>query len=302
MELSFPELIDNTCRSTLVSCPQKWVYQNLYHLAAATPSIHLHAGGAFASGLEHARKAFFDDGKSPEESIKIGVEALISFWGDFETDESATKSMPRMVDCLLEYFLEYPLQSNPIVPMALGDGKHAIEFTFSVPLEHKHPVTGNPLMYAGRFDMLAEYNGTLFAVDEKTTAQLGQSWAKQWELDSQFTGYCWAAQQYGYPVGGALIRGISILKTKFGHAQEIIYRPAWQLERWYENLNYGIEQMLDLYDRALNGRFIPHALDKTICGNYGGCTFHRPCASPNPQSWLESEFVPRTWSPLHKGA
>jgi hypothetical protein len=301
--LPFPELIDNTSRSMFVSCPQKWVYGNLRNITSKEPSIHLHAGGAFASGLEHARKAFFDQGKSETESIKLGCEAVVRVWGDFEAPEDSAKSLPRLVEALMEYFFEYPLAANPIKPLMLANdpSRHAIEFTFSVTLPIKHPVTGNPLMYAGRFDMLAEYNGTLFAVDEKTASQLGTQWMMQWDLDSQFTGYCWAAQQYGYPVGGAIIRGISFLKTKFGHAQAIIYRPEWEIDRWYANLIWDIEQMIELWKRANEKRFIPMALDKSLCGQYGGCAYRKLCTSRDPEAWIESEFTARTWNPLHKG-
>jgi hypothetical protein len=300
--LPFPEFIDNTSRSMFVTCPQKWVYGNLRNLASKEPSIHLHAGGAFAFALESARRAFFDDKLSVDASIKLGAEALMKFWGDFQAPEDSAKTLDRMLDAYFEYFIEYPLDSNPVIPMKNQDGKHAIEFTFNVPLPYNHPVTGNPLSYAGRFDMLAEYNGTLFAVDEKTASQLGAQWMNQWELDSQFTGYCWAANQYGYPVGGAIIRGISILKTKFGHAQAIIYRPEWQTSRWFNNLCWDIEQMLDLWTRANEGRFIPQALDKSLCGQYGGCAYRKLCSSPNPEAWVDDGFIPRTWNPLHKGA
>lgn len=302
-QLPFPELIDNTSRSMFVSCPQKWVYGNLRNLTSKSPSIHLHAGGAFAHGLEMTRKMFFDEGLTEAKSLKIGTEALINFWGDFEAPEDSPKNLPRLIEALMEYFTEYPLESNPIKPMKVNNGTHhAIEFTFSVPLPVNHPVTGNPLMYAGRFDMLAEYNGTLFAVDEKTTSQLGTQWMSQWEMDSQFTGYCWAAQQYGYPVGGAIVRGISFLKTKFGHAQAIVYRPQWIIDRWYQNLIWDINQMINLWKWANEEGFIPSALDKSICGNYGGCAYKRLCESPNPEAWVEMDFAPRTWNPLHKGA
>lgn len=300
--LTFPEFIDNTSRSMFVSCPQKWVYGNLNHLAPKEPSIHLHAGGAFAYGLEVARKTFFNSQRPVPEALKAGAEALTTFWGDFETPENSAKSLPRMLDAYFEYFTEYPLDSHPIKPLRHADGSHAIEFTFSVPLPYNHPVTGNPLMYVGRFDMLAEYNGTLFAVDEKTTSQLGSQWMMQWDLDSQFTGYCWAAQQYGFPVGGAIIRGISILKTKFGHSQALIYRPEWQLNRWFDNLCWDIEQMFVLWERHSAGQFIPQALDKSICGQYGGCAYRKLCLSQNPEAWIESDFMPRIWNPLHKGA
>ena len=58
----------------------------------------------------------------------------------------------------------------------------------------------------------------------KRQRQLGDSWARQWELRGQFTGYCWAAREAGIDVNGVLVRGVSILKTKYGSAQAITNR------------------------------------------------------------------------------
>jgi hypothetical protein len=75
--LPFPEFIDNTFRSMFAHCPQKWIYGAVHNIGPKETSIHLHAGGAFASGLEMARKAFFDEGASPEASIKAGVSGFL---------------------------------------------------------------------------------------------------------------------------------------------------------------------------------------------------------------------------------
>lgn len=299
LPFSFPEFIDNTSRSMVVSCPLKWIYGNLYSIAPAEPSIHLHAGGTFAAGLEAVRRAYFEQGLDEPSSLKKGLEAARAFWGDFEAPEDSPKSLPRVLDAILEYFTEYPISSDPVTPLKVSDSKRAIEFRFSVPLPFTHPDTGNPLTYCGRFDMLGEFNGALFAVDEKTASQLGAQWMNQWELDSQFTGYCWAAQQYSFPVAGAIIRGISFLKGKFGHAQAIIYRPEWVIKRWYDNLLWDVEQMLALYERVKSNAFIPQTLDKSTCGAYGGCAYKRLCESPSPANWLPS-FTKREWDPLAK--
>lgn len=49
-------------------------------------------------------------------------------------------------------------------------------------------------MYAANFDLLAvDPMGRYWVIDEKTTGKMGDSWALQWTLDSQLTGYCKAA-------------------------------------------------------------------------------------------------------------
>lgn len=302
IEPFFPKHVDNTARSTFRSCPQKWIYQTVRHLAPKTPSEHLHAGGAFAFGIEHARRAFFEQGLPPVEAMQVGSLKLVEFYGDFEAPEGSNKTKDRMLEAYFSYMLEYPLDSAPVKPFKFEDDLYGIEFRFGVPLPFQHPETGDPLLYAGRFDMLAEFSGSLFAVDEKTASQLGPSWMKQWETDSQFTGYCWAAGVYGKKVAGAIIRGVGILKNSISHAQAIIYRPEWKINRWLANLYHDIAGMLHTYEAFKKNEFIPMALDKSTCSNYGGCTFRSLCESPDPEAWIPIHFTTRVWDPLHKGA
>ena len=95
----FPEFIDNTMRSTLVACEKKFAYSFLSNLAPITRSIHLHAGGAFALGLETARREFYVQGRPAEECVGAGITTLISEWRDYDLGEE-TKSLERMCGAL----------------------------------------------------------------------------------------------------------------------------------------------------------------------------------------------------------
>jgi len=298
----FPEVIDNTARSAFRKCEQYTVYQTFNKIKPATPSIHLHAGAAFARGLEMTRRAFYEDKLDAETALAKGLEALIIFYGDFNAPEDSVKSCERMAQGLISYFNQYPLATDYIKPYYMQHSDaYGIEFSFAIPIEDNgvpllHPETGNPILYAGKFDMLAEKEGVLFVEDEKTTSQLGNSWLKQWDLDSQFTGYCWGAKSYGLPVAGAIIRGVSFLKASNGHAEAVIFRPQWQIDRWHKELVRDVKRMLEIYKT----REYSMALDKSICGNYGGCSFEMLCTSPNPEQWIPINFVENTWNPLHK--
>lgn len=309
---SFPEVIDNTCRSAFRKCETYWQYQSINRIKPAYPSVHLHAGAAFAKGIEMTRRSFYGEQLNAEDSLAVGVEALIKAYGDFETHDDSPKSCERMVRGLIAYFDHWKLEEDYIKPFDNGN-ELGIEFSFAIPIEDidgrpiLHPDTGNPLLYSGRFDMLAEVDsealpgaprGTLFVEDEKTTTQLGDSWRKQWNLDSQFTGYCWAARNYGLPVAGAIIRGISFLKNGNGFAEATIFRPDWQIKRWHAELVRDVKRMIELYRAGKDS--VSMAIDKGICGNYGGCSFSMLCESPNPDAWIPIHFAENTWNPLHK--
>jgi hypothetical protein len=294
----FPEVIDNSMLSSFKKCNLDWYYSSLLSITRKGGNIHLHAGGAYASGLEHARLAFYDEGLSEEDSILSGLKALTLYWGDFEPPPDSKKTYPTMCLALIEYFIQYPMGNDIIKPLRLPSGKSAVEFTFAIPIPGtKHPQTGQPILYAGRFDMLCLRDGVLFGEDDKTASQLGAQWNRNWTLDSQFTGYCWAAQTFDYPVAGFIIRGLSILANSFGHAQAITYRPDWQIERWLEMTVSKVEEMISSWER---NTFLP-TFDKHACNSYGGCGYSPLCESRNPQGRIDFEYEAKFWNPLAKG-
>ena len=141
--------------------------------------------------------------------------------------------------------------------------------------------------------MVGVYNNLLFVVDEKTTSSLGPSWSAKWDLRAQFTGYCWAARTFHLPVVGTIIRGISILKTKYDKAEAISYRPDWEIDRWYKQLIRDLNRMKALY---LEGYWDYNISD--ACESFGGCPFKRLCTSPEPENILPSYYIENTWNPL----
>lgn len=292
--MPFPAFFDNTLRSTFVACPLKFKRSFVDNLTPAAPSIHLHAGGAFAAGLDRARKCFYGTMQMDEVSaLAEGATEIIRFWGDFPF-EHPDKGLERVLLAFDDYFREYRLPFDHIKPI-LQDGEPTTEFNFAVPLPIANPDTGEPIVYTGRFDMLGVYQDALFVVDEKTSTQLGQSWAQQWDLKSQFTGYCAMARLYDYPVVGAIIRGVGFLKSSTTFAQVIQYRPEWQIDRWYAQLLRDIKRAVDCYT---SGEW-DVALDEA-CASYGGCAFRRLCLSQTPENWIDGYFVERNWNPLAK--
>lgn len=289
----FPVAIDSSMRAAFVECPTKFHYQYLRNLRPRGESVHLIAGGAFARGCEVTRRAFYDEGKSLNEALELGIAAAVSHYGSFEPPPDSAKTCGRVVEALEEFFHQYPPFTDHCQPAKREDGKHAIEFKFSVPLGVTHPTTKEPILYVGRSDMIVEYNGMRMIEDDKTTSQLGQSWPGSWALRGQIDGYIWADQQHGNDTRGAVIRGISFLKTKFGHAESLQLRTKWQIDRWYKQLCRDIERMKGLWEEGVYDL----ALD-TACTSYGGCPFVALCKVENPEPWIEQDYEVRVWSPL----
>jgi len=291
----FPEVIDSSLIAAFRSCPQKAFLEFFEHWKLRDPSVHLHAGAAFARGLEVARTAFYTEGRSPADSVALGLRALIEAYGEFECPADSAKSLERMAGALEFYFERYPLGQDQAIPMSLPGGKRGIEFSFLEPIEILHPTTGNPILYSGRFDMIVNYQNLALGEDDKTASQLGASWPRQWDLRSQFTAYTWGAKQAGIKLDGFLVRGVSILKTKYDTLETITYRPEWQIQRWYAQMLRDVRRMIASWESGIWDFNLDHA-----CAEYGGCPFRGVCQLVRPEHLLRQQFERRVWDPVRR--
>ena len=289
----FPAVLDSSLIAAFRSCPQKAHLEFVQHWKPSEPSVHLHAGAAFAHGLEVARTQFYVHGESPGASVAQGLGALMAAYGDFECPPESAKSLERTAGALEYYFSRYPLGEDRAIPMTLPGGKRGIEFSFLEPIEMNHPETGEPLLYSGRMDMMVDYENMHLGEDDKTTSQLGASWPRQWDLRSQFTAYVWGAQRAGIKLDGFLVRGVSILKTKYDTLEAITYRPAWMIERWYEQLLHDTARMIQCWESGYWDFNLDHA-----CAEYGGCPFRGVCQMQRPEVLLKQQFEQRVWNPV----
>src|SRR5262245_32399325 len=100
MKPPFPSLWDASTLSTLRSCPWKMYKTYLEHWKPKVESHHLHAGAAFAEGLEAARRAFYESHLDAEVSLQHGLAALLAAYGDFVPPDDSAKTPARMAGAL----------------------------------------------------------------------------------------------------------------------------------------------------------------------------------------------------------
>lgn len=289
----FPSVVDSSLLGQFRSCPQKAFRMYFEHWKPGEQSVHLVAGKAFAAGLEVAREWFYVKGADPETAIAWGLQALWLEYGTFQEPEDSPKGPMRMAGALEYYFSQYPLGADGAKPHIFPGAKHGIEFSFLEPLSVRHPETGDPLLFAGRADMVADAFGGLFLYDEKTASQLGNQWLRQWDHRSQFTSYCWGLRGSGFSPTGIVVRGVSILKHDYGTAQVLTYRADWEVERWLFQANRDFTRMIEMWKSGYWDYNLDHA-----CTEYGGCALTRVCKSPDPEKWLSIYFHKRKWDPV----
>lgn len=292
-EATFPQVFDSTILLT-AACPIKFYYQFCIGLSPMQKSIHLHAGGAFAHAVEKTRKAFYLKKLPLNEAIYEGWREFINYWGEYEAPENSYKSFENVSAALFSYFNQYDPSSDYIQPYIKSNGEPAVEFTFSIPLPILHPDTNEPIIYAGRCDMIGVFNrGPTCIVDEKTSYSFSPDWAKQFNMRGQFLGYLWAAQSFGIPASMCVVRGVAIQQRSIKHLEAILTFPQWQIDRWQQEMLRKVQYLKDCW---VNKDFPLNYGD--ACSSYGGCPMMDLCGSENPHIWYDSYEV-RKWSPLN---
>ena len=294
----FPEVVDNTILNTFRACPRKAYLNYVEHWKPKGTNVHLHAGAAYARGIECARRAFYEQGRSPEDSLAIGLHGLLESYGSYEAPAESAKSAVRMAQAL-EYTLsgDWALGVDRAVPAKFHTGRPAVEFSFAEPLPVSHPETGNPIIFCGRSDMICQLAQGLFIEDDKTTGQMGPKWSNQWDMRAQFSGYVWAARHGAarIEVDGVLVRGIAILKTEFKRGQYITYRPEWRIREWLDQTVRDLERMIQAWKTGIWDLNMGDT-----CDAYGGCSFLQMCQRFNREEWMGDYFERRIWDPLHR--
>lgn len=324
IEAIMPINVDSTMISCFRSCPEKMRLEFIYGLRPQGISVDLHAGAAFASGIEAVRKAVYRKGSDLPTALLAGNAAFQVAWGDYEIPEwkRTSKTRDRVWEAIELYFSKYRPLTDHFQPYYLN-GVPTFEFSFAIPLEpfarhdigtigdpryisyrpSDHPglfplhPSGTPWLYSGRMDCLGEYEKLPAWGDEKTTGgSISTGWAEKWRLRSQFIGYTWALQEHGMKCMGGVVRGVSILKTMINFAEHYQTYSDDLIARWYEQLRRDMWRLREAWD---TGYFDLNLAD--TCASYGGCMFHNICgSSPSMRENWFNDFEVRRWNPLVK--
>ena len=143
----FPEKIDNTALAEFQDCRKFFYWDMVRRIRPKGSNIHLDFGGAFARGLERMRRAFYEEGKSQEECEYLGLETAFEAFKDVEVpEEEASKTAHGLIRALEVYTDTWPFETDALQPARFESGKYGIEFSFAIPMEVKHPETGNPII------------------------------------------------------------------------------------------------------------------------------------------------------------
>jgi len=316
----FPLIWDSTQLAQAKACQTSFFRNHVQHLNGEE-STDLIAGAAFAEGIHTVRREFFTHGQPLKDALLSGIEALYVSYGDHIPRFKENKSPLRMALALESYFNEYDPEHDDFAPVKLEGGNHAMEYNMLAPIVDLggkvilHPELGLPLLFNGRLDLLANYAGEYWMVDEKTTAgYFTENWVNSWNMRDQFTAYAWLGQQSSIPqlqqISKIMIRGISLPKSRskdpntidafyadigtIKHQTAPTYRTQFMIDNWHLGMANTIRQLTDAYSRwKVSGepfhRFFTKAGGEHCVAYSRPCRFTESCMNPNEEKYLEVE-------------
>lgn len=295
--LPFPLYFDSSMLATAGQCQRQFFLRYMRHLAPKTESVHLIAGGAFASGVETTRRAFYLSHKPLKAAVADGIRTVVEQWGDFVPPDDSTKTLLSVCEALFAYFHEwYNPGDDALQPYRWPNGDISVEMTFALPLSVAHPESGEAILYVGRPDFLGIWgdNNLTMLCDEKTTTRLGATWSRNWDLRGQFIGYTWAAQEaLNIDIAGILVRGVAFKKYDLETLQVPILVPKWLIEQWFERTNALVEDLV----RAWKAQYWRPDFDQA-CTSYGGCSYTELCLRRDPEPWIALDYEEHKWDPI----
>jgi hypothetical protein len=229
-----PDHLSPTQTAGFMRCPRLWMYRRM-GLESPGRKSALVFGEAF-----HHAAGFAIEGRVPE-----AVAAFDAVWDESLADPKRNRARAMMIirDFSMSHVAGKSLYS--LIPPPRGVEVPDRVSQWEVPFAFD---AGLPIPIVGRIDGVGKHRdtGETWAVEFKTTSQLGATFLSMFNLDPQILTYAYALQTYGVPespkVAGTIVDGVLVAATKVDSmCQPIHVRPHsmhdmldWYMRAWHE--------------------------------------------------------------------
>lgn len=293
----FPLRWDSGKIQTLKRCAYQGELKLLYHLRQleeTEASTDLVAGGAFAAGVEAAKKAFYASPDILDKYIYMdkAIDAASEAYGEHLSDYNY-KTLEHVIKALQVYFDTWALRNDTAKPLKLADGNLAIEWKVEIPLDIMHPDYDIPLIFVGKFDSVVNFFGSNWAMDEKTSnRRLNMNAVERSRSRGQFIGYKWLLSQVGIDIAGVLKRHV-VINSKPSAEQHPLEIESASVDRWLESLYLTLKDFIAVYKgERKSARTFGEG-----CEVYNrSCTYHDLCVSSQTNFFM-SQFTQAKYVP-----
>lgn len=281
--------------SQLKRCPRLYYYSIIRGLATKRMAATLRFGIIFHEAQETFYKAIArgEDEASAFRAVFILILQRVREEPEIFKDSDPVRTPATLLRAAIWHLDEFGL-NDPAQTVILANGKPAVELSFKFPLELASP-DGGPYMLCGHIDRLVTLGGDTYVEDYKTTkSALSSYYFDGWSPENQMSQYSYAGRVvFGTPTSGVIITGVQLGVTFSRSARGFAHRTPAQLDEWLEDY----QRWLALAQGFAEAAYWP--MNDKSCGMYGGCSMRSVCAK-DPcvrESYLQTEFVTRTWDP-----
>lgn len=281
---------DSTSLTTFKECPRKYQYSILLGYTPRAENVHFKFGIFYHRGLElydHFRISWGHD----EAQFMMVHDMMQETWG-WHSD-GKYKNRQTLIRSLVWYTEQF--KNDPAQTIILANGKPAVELSFRFELPIVQP-DGSPYLYSGHMDRVAEWQGSTYVFDRKTSkSAIYDDFFAKFNPHNQMSGYTFAGKVvFAQPIKGIVIDAaqVAVGFTKFERG--FTFRTDDQLDEWVDTTSHYIK-LAEGYAKA---DFWP--MNEASCHNYGGCPFRPICSKPARLrlQWLEADYAKRLWDPL----
>lgn len=294
---------DSTSLKLAEECLRKYEYTIIQGWRSQSDNVHLRFGAVYATALEHYYKHIALGMSDDEAVIEVVREAMIATW-DYEKDDEGNalpetgsawqsdhnlKTRETLIRSIVWYLDQFG-ESDPTKVITLSSGVPAVELSFALEVD-------DGIVFSGHLDRLIDYAGNLMVMDQKTTGStITSRFFESFKPDIQMSMYTFAGNAvWNMPVKGVVIDAAQIAVGFTRFERGLTMRTQPELQEFYDT-------SMETIARARSATALGHfPMNRTACGNYGGCAFRRVCSkSPDvrPQ-FLKADFVQgKRWDPL----
>jgi hypothetical protein len=310
-------ILDATTLKDYLHCPTRYWWRHVKCWVPDKTEFALHFGLAVHAGLEimykwikrHPGKNIREgavtitlDGEKCEMPVRQAVlaKALEVYNAHVPEDQlqfEELRTSGKLVEVLTAYMNMYGHETFFVLSVeeAFALGVTATGYT-TAQYKGTIPDDGRLFSWVGKMDIVADLGGYVLPMDHKTTRMLGPSFAQQWQIDVQMSGYTQVAKLLypGKQIPGAMINAIQVAKSKSDFERVLANRNEAQLSAHHHDLLCWTERL---------GNDTEFPQNSTSCGAYGNCPYVRLCLRyPNPSKIaklpLEDGFREDTWNPM----
>ena len=305
MVVTDPFYLDNSTLKPVATCStQAWLR---YWLGYTSPEerAELKSGSA-----AHEAEAVYFRGGS-------GADALATYEREYrEWSDANVAPDHRLTWENTSKILAYWFETHPRASLPFTIKPDLVEIGFAFPLT-------DDIVFCGRIDDVAQGRDdrAWYVVENKHTGRISPDWIKQYRMDSQLSGYIWAAQQHtSQPVVGAFVNAIefsrlpsdptrkckkhAVLFPECAHLHAtfdllIVSRTPEALRKWKATAIKLARRFIEMATKWPTIDYLPAVpMEGTFHGACRFCAFHDFCSVGRPANMVSSMLVHEPWKPF----